>query len=512
MRNRPRRLFVASVRSVTIMTKRRVSRRRFLQASSLATGGVAARSSALDTAPSAVYAASENDLAVTRTLADWVVASRPGDIPAAVRQEATRSLVNWVGCAVGGSRHETVDRALQAFLEFSGPPRATVLGRIERLDVLHAALMNGISSHVLDYDDTHLKTIIHPTGPVASALLALSERRALSGADFLHAFILGTEVECRIGNAVYPSHYDAGWHITGTAGVFGAAAAAGKILRLDERQMTWALGIAATQASGLREMFGTMCKSLHPGRAAQNGLASAFLASQNFTSSDRAIEAPRGFARVLAREWNFSAITSGLGKTFEISQNTYKPFPCGVVIHPVIDGCIQLRKENLLEGAHIEAITLRVHPLVLELTGKKAPQSGLEGKFSVYHSAAVALVRGAAGEREYSDAEVRDPKIVSVRDRVMAAADPSVREDEAHLSIQLRDGRRLEKHVEHAIGSIHRPMTDRDLEAKFRGLADGILPRGRIEKLLSLCWSVASLEDTGAIARASVPPGSSRKR
>src|SRR4029450_587936 len=186
-----------------IMTKRRVSRRRFLQASSLATGAVSARSSALGTSPSAVYAASENDLAVTRTLADWVVASRPGDIPAAVRQEATRSLVNWVGCAVGGSRHETVDRALQALLEFSGPPRATVLGRIERLDVLHAALMNGISSHVLDYDDTHLKTIIHPTGPVASALLALSERRALPGADFLHAFILGTEVECRIGNAVY---------------------------------------------------------------------------------------------------------------------------------------------------------------------------------------------------------------------------------------------------------------------------------------------------------------------
>src|SRR4030095_12496179 len=196
----------------------------------------------------------------------------------------------------------------------------------------------------------------------------------------------------------------------------------------------------------------------------------------------------------------------GRGKTFEISQNTYKPFPCGVVIHPVIDGCIQLRKENLLEGAHIEAITLRVHPLVLELTGKKAPQSGLEGKFSVYHSAAVALVRGAAGEREYSDDEVLDPKIFAVRDRVRAVADPSVREDEAYLSIQLRDGRRLEKHVEHAIGSIHRPRTHRDFATKFRGLADGILLRGRIEKLLSLCWSVASLEDTGAIARASVPP------
>src|SRR5262245_56245681 len=206
------------------MSKRRVSRRRFLQASSLATGGVAARSGALRSAPGPIPTASENDLAVTRTLAGWVVASRAEDIPAGVRKEATRSMVNWIGCAVGGSHHETVDRALRALFEFSGPPQATVLGRHERLDILHAALINGISSHVLDYDDTHLKTIIHPAGPVASALLALSERRALSGAAFLHAFILGTEVECRIGNAVYPSHYDAGWHITGTAGVFGAAA------------------------------------------------------------------------------------------------------------------------------------------------------------------------------------------------------------------------------------------------------------------------------------------------
>jgi 2-methylcitrate dehydratase PrpD len=198
-----------------------------------------------------------------------------------------RSLLNWAGCAIGGSGHETVDRAYAAVKPFSGKEEARLFGRPEKIDPLNAALLNGISSHVFDFDDTHLKTIIHPAGPVASALMALAEVRPMTGEELLHAFILGVEVECRIGNAVYPEHYDIGWHITGTAGVFGAAAAAGKILGLNEQQMVWALGIAGTQSSGFREMFGTMCKSFHPGRAAQNGLMSALLAQQNFTSSDR---------------------------------------------------------------------------------------------------------------------------------------------------------------------------------------------------------------------------------
>ena len=168
---------------------------------------------------------------VTRILAQFLVESRYADIPAKVRHEAQRSVLNWLGCAVGGCRHETIDRALAAFSPFSGPAQATVLGRDERLDIMHAALINGISSHVFDFDDTHLKTVIHPSGPVASALLALSELKPMSGEDFLHAFVLGVETECRIGNAVYPSHYDVGWHITGTAGVFGAAAAVGRVLR-----------------------------------------------------------------------------------------------------------------------------------------------------------------------------------------------------------------------------------------------------------------------------------------
>jgi len=448
---------------------------------------------------------------VTKTLAQFVVDSRYDAIPEKVRHEAKRSVLNWLGCAIGASRHEGIDIALAALAGFSGPAQASLLGRGERLDIMHAALLNGISSHMFDFDDTHLKTVIHPSGPVASALLALAEYKPMSGADFLHAFILGVEVECRIGNAVYPSHYDIGWHITGTAGVFGAAAAVGRALKLNAQQMTWALGIAATQSSGLREMFGTMCKPFHPGRAAQNGMTAAFLASKNFTSSERGIEAPRGFANVLATARNYDEITGKLGQSWEVALNTYKPFACGIVIHPIIDGCVQLRNEHKLKAGDIEGIALKVHPLVLELTGKKTPQVGLEGKFSVYHSAAVAIIHGEGGEDVYSDACVRDPEVTTLRDKVSTEVDKSVHEDAAHIAIRLKDGRVLTKHVEHAIGSLARPMSDADLEAKFRKFAKGILSSGETDALLKLCWSLDKLKDAGEIARASVPAGAAKK-
>jgi 2-methylcitrate dehydratase PrpD len=442
---------------------------------------------------------------VTRTLARFVVGSKPADAPAAVRKEATRSLLNWVGCAIGACRHETVNRALAALAEFSGPAQATVLGRGERLDILHAALLNGTSSHVFDFDDTHMKTVIHPSGPVAAAILALAEHRPVSGVDFLHAFILGVEVECRIGHAVVPSHYDVGWHITGTAGVFGAAAAAGKLLGLSEQQMVWALGIAATQSSGLREMFGTMCKPFHPGRAAQNGLTAALLARRNFTSSNQSLEAKRGFAHVLATARDFDRITDGLGEGWHIAENTYKPFACGIVIHPAIDACVQLRNEHGLTADAVQAIELDVHPLVLELTGKKTPRTGLEGKFSVYHSCAVAIIHGAAGEKEYSDDCVTDPMVTALRDRVTATVDRAVHEDQVRARIRLADGRVLERFIEHTVGSLDCPMSDADLEAKFRGLAQDHLSDADTAALIAMLWSVEKLADAGAIAPASLP-------
>ena len=437
---------------------------------------------------------------VTRRIAKYVVLAKYEDLPAAVRKEAQRTLLNWMGCAVGGSQHETLDAAIGALAPFSGPPQASVLGRRERMDILHASLMNGISSHVFDFDDTHLKTVIHPAGPVVSAILALAEHRPVSGKDFVNAMVHGIEVECRVGNAVYPAHYDRGWHITGTAGVFGSAAASGKLLGLTEQQMVWALGIAATQPVGLREMFGSMTKAFHPGRAAQNGLTAALLASRNFTSSEVGIEGKSGWANVLSTTRNYAEMTDNYGKTYEISLNTYKPFACGIVIHPAIDACIQLRNEHQLTAGQIERIDLRVHPLVLELTGKKTPQTGLESKFSVYFAAALAIVQGSAGMRDFSDDNARHPVIVSLRDRVTATVDPSVKEEQVRARITLKDGRTLDKFIEHVVGSLERPMSDADLEAKFLGLSNGVLPPAQARRLMDLCWTIETLPNAAALA------------
>jgi 2-methylcitrate dehydratase PrpD len=485
---------------------REFTRRRFLQSGVAASLGIPAVAGAAEQGAAMTAAgAGPAPKNVTRTLAAYVVRARYEDLPEKVRKEGVRTLLNYIGVAVGGSGHETVRDAIGALAPFSGPGQAAILGRLERFDIMNAAFINGVSSHIFDYDDTHLKTIIHPGGPVVSAILALSEYHAVSGKDFLNALVLGVETCCRIGNAVWPEHYDVGWHITGTAGVFGAAAAAGKLLALSEQQMVWALGLAASQPVGLRESFGSMNKSFNPGRAAANGLFAALLAQQNFTSSDGMIEAKRGWANAVSTRQNYAEITEGLGTRYEAALNTYKPFACGIVEHPAIDAAIQLRDEYHLTGADIDAIELRVNPLVLELTGKQTPQTGLESKFSIYHSVAVALLEGAGGEKQFSDRAVRDPRVIAVREKVKATVDPAVKPDQVDLTIRLKDGRQIHKFIEHAIGSLEKPMTDRQLENKFAGLAEGILPSQQTRELMDACWNVERLPSAAAIAQAAVP-------
>jgi 2-methylcitrate dehydratase PrpD len=439
---------------------------------------------------------------VTRILARYIVNARPADMPAPVRREGCRTLLNYVGVAVGGSRHQTVEHAIAAIEPFSGKAEASLLGRSERLDILNAALINGISSHIFDYDDTHLKTIIHPAGPVVSAALALAQHRKVTGTQFLLAMLLGIETECRIGNAVYPSHYDMGWHITGSCGVFGSAAACGKLLGLSEQQMVWALGIAASQPVGLKVQFGSMTKSFHAGRAAQNGLTAALLAAQNFTSDDTPLEGKDGWAQALSQSVKWQEVTGGLGSRFEAALNTYKPFACGIVAHPAIDAAIQLRDENRFAPGDIAAVELRANPLVLSLTGKKEPSTGLEGKFSIYHCIAVGLIFGAAGEKQFQDAVVRDPVVVTLRRKVSVHPDAGVGTTQCDLILRLKDGRKLVRHIEHAIGSLERPMSDAALEAKFLDLTDGIIPRSRAKALIRNCRAVEQLPDAGSLALA----------
>lgn len=480
-----------------------IDRRALIGAAGLALAGPAVGAPARAAETAAAKAPPETR-DVTRTLARYVVGARFEDLPAAVRREATRTFLNWVGVAIGGSHHETLDVAVAALAPFSGPPQAGLFGRTERFDIMNGAFLNGVSSHIFDYDDTHLKTVIHPAGPVASAILAYAELHPVSGADFLNALVLGIEAECRIGNAVYPNHYDVGWHITGTAGVFGAAAAAGRLMGLTERQMVYALGLAASQPVGLRESFGSMNKSFNPGRAAANGLFAAILAARGFTSSDGMIEARRGWANTVSTKQDYRAITEGLGTRYESLLNTYKPFACGIVMHPAIDAAIQLRDAENLTPERIARIDLKVHPLVLELTGKTAPQAGLEGKFSIYHAVAVALAEGAAGEKQFSDRAVRDPVIRALRDKVVPVVTPGIDAAQVEMTVTLADGRSLHRRIEHALGSVERPMSDAALERKFIDLAEGVLPEAQARRVMGLCWSLETLKNAGDVARAGV--------
>ena len=438
--------------------------------------------------------ADHNAPPVTQTLARYVATHPSRGWSDAVEHEAHRTFMNWLGCAVGAAQHESAHAALGAVQMLQPAPQASVLGRTEKVDMAGAALINGITSHTFDFDDTHLKTIIHPAGPVASAVLALAEHKGLSGRAVIDALVLGIDVACRVGNTMYPEHYDRGWHITGSTGTLGAAAGCARLLGLNEPQTAMALGIAASQPIGMREQFGTMTKPFHPGGAARAGLMSALLASQGFTASPKALEAPRGMIQTISTKYAWNEITDELGQRFEISYNSYKPFACGIVIHPSIDACAQLRAQGV-KPDDVERIELKVHSLVLELTGKKEPADGLQGKFSVYHGCACGLMFGKAGEDQYADAIVTRPDMVALRRKVVATVDDSIDEASVDVTAVLKDGRKVHVFVKHAIGSLENPMTDAMLETKFHDLSDPVLGQGRTDALIAACWKLAGTAD-----------------
>jgi 2-methylcitrate dehydratase PrpD len=448
--------------------------------------------------------ADHNAPPITQILAQFVATHPSRGWSDAVDLEAHRTFMNWLGCAVGASGHEAADAALAAVDMLQPAPQASVLGRAQKVDMASAALVNGITSHTFDFDDTHLKTIIHPAGPVASAVLALAEQADAGGREVIDALVLGIDVSCRVGNAMYPHHYDRGWHITGSTGMLGAAAGCARLLRLDAKRTAMALGIAASQPVGMREQFGTMTKPFHPGAAARAGLMAALMAAKGYTASAKALEAPRGMMQTVSAKCDWSEITGELGERFEISFNSYKPFACGIVIHPSIDACAQLREQGV-RPEQVERIELKVHSLVLELTGKKEPADGLQAKFSVYHGCAAGLMFGRAAEDEFSDEVVNRPDLVALRGKVVATVDDAIDEASVDATAVLTDGRRVHVFVEHAIGSLQKPMTQAQLEAKFHGLSDPVLGAAATKRLIAACWQLGGAPGVRALTALAVP-------
>ena len=415
----------------------------------------------------------------TQKLAKWVVDSQWADVDLNTKSSVASSWMNWLACALGGANSPESDRLIRALAHF-GHGDAKLIGRAEKFDPANAALIHAFTSNILDYDDTHWPTGIHPAGTVASALVAWASQTVVSGEDFLHAFLLGMEVECRIGLAVSPGHYERGWHITATCGVFGAAIAVGRLMHLNPQQMAWALGHAATQSSGLVASLGTMAKSLNIAHAARNGLLSAQLARHGITANDLVLEARFGFNEVMGTRPLDESLCTGLGQNWIASQNTYKPYPCGFLLHPTLDACLAIDNATTFALNDIELITVTVHPLSQIRADRIHPVDGLESKLSLQHAVAIALLRGEAGVRNFTDEAAKDLVVHACREKIKVIAEEGFSKDEARVVIHLQNGREIIREISEA----QPPMSQQALEQKFRELVTFGAPHCNADELL----------------------------
>ncbi len=413
-----------------------------------------------------------------------------------VIHQAKRCFLDLIGVALGGARQPAVQILIKTLKETGGKPEATVLARGFKTNILNAPLINGAMAHALDFDDTHIGSIIHPSAPVIPAVLALGERLKSPGKSALEAFVIGYEVEARIGLGLGSKHYNRGWHTTSTCGRFGAAAAAGKLLGLSSLRMSRALGLAATQASGLRLAFGTMTKPFHPGKSASDGLLAALLAKMDFTCPTNMLEGAKGFAEALGDDdTKLKRMTKGLGGKYEILNNTFKPYAACLLTHPAIDGVFELKKRYRLNAAEVDEISCEVSRFCLDSAGQKEPKTGLAGKFSIYYCAALPLIAEAAGEDQFTDKRVQSPQTVVLRKKVKARVNPALKDTEARVTIVTKDGKKYSTFIDKPKGDPRNPPTDSDLENKFRTLAVPVLPSQKIGALIEMIWSLDKMKN-----------------
>ncbi|MBM2804139.1 MAG: MmgE/PrpD family protein [Deltaproteobacteria bacterium] len=430
------------------------------------------------------------------TLAQFTLNFPTQDIPADVMHLAKRCVMNSCGVALFATLDPAIDILLD-FLRAEGcASQATVIGKGLRTSPQNAALANGFLGHFEDYDDTHT-TVIHPTAPIMPAALAVSEPRVVNGKEFLAAFAVGVEVACRIGLVIY-KHFREGaahWHITNTCGVLGAAAAAGRLLKLSEQQMVYAFAIAGTQASGVREVFGSMCKPFHAGKAAQNGLVAALLAQRGFTGTDGIFEGERGLVAIMAKGHDINEATADLGTRWELRQNGLKPYACGQANHGLLDAVLALRKKKGVSLETIKHMQGSVQQFAPALVRRRHPRSGLESKFCYYHSMAAAMIDGQALPAQFTDARAADPTVAALRDRINFSEDPSLSRRAAAVTLELNDGTTYTEKIEHPTGTPGNPMSDAMVQEKFSGLARAVMGAEKAAKAQRALWDIDKLSD-----------------
>lgn len=439
--------------------------------------------------------ASAADPAITEAIADFALSTTFAALSPDVQRESVRTVVNWAGCALGGAPTPTVAAAIKGLQSYSSPGTCRVIGRRECFDAPRAAFINCLASAAHAFDDTHLATITHPTGPVISALLALAESQVIRGEEFLAALMIGMEIECRLSATIVApgTGSSGGWYITGVTGSIGAAAAVGRrVLKLDRTTMVSALGLAAAQSCGTRGTHASMACAYVPAIAAQAGFVAAMMARAGFQCGPAAVAGRNGVVEVIAPKADHGAIVRDFGRHWEVLGNAYKPYPCGIVIHSAIDACLELvkHKPNVDD---IAEVAFDVTPGALALCWRKLPDTELEAQVSLYHWLAATLIHGEATVTQAQLACVQDPRVRALQSRLNAVSSPALAIDQAKATMRMRDGTTHTASIEHGVGSLIKPMSDDELSAKFLSQARGVLADDAARKLLDASWNVRKL-------------------
>ncbi len=439
------------------------------------------------------YGVAALGLGLSKTLARFVSELRFASLPAAVVHQAKRACIDYLGCALAGGQHPTIEQLVQGLQHLDEVGQTPLLGRNERLSRLSAALVSGQSGHVLDFDDTHMGgVILHASSPMLSAMLAHAHGRHISGERLLTGFVAGFETAIRLGQAA-PAHHAGGWHLTGTLGTVAAAAACANLMALDPSQCLVALGLAASQAAGMQQNRGTSAKSLHAGKAASSGLLAAVLAERGFSASPEIFEGRKGFINIYSQSQQPEKLTEALGERWELLANGYKPYACGVVLHPSIDAMIAIAQQlGDQAGAPgpVKSLTLMVCPDAIRITGVEKPGSGLMSKFSIRHAACVAFLDRAGGLAQFSDDAPMREDVQALSPLVQIQGLESLQRDQARAECVLDNGRRLSATVDHATGTHQNPLSDAQIAQKFLGNASlakhSLAAQDRLEALWQL--------------------------
>ena len=450
------------------------------------------------------YGAAATGQQITRDFAKFLSAMRYEDLSPAAVHEAKRAVLDWTGCALAGSTHPTVGILLKTYDQIGSRPEITVLGhRGKKLGLLDAPVANGQMGHVLDFDDTHLGgVILHTSTATLPALFALGERRKASGRDVTVALAAAFEAGIRAGQAA-PRHHLAGWHLTGTLGTIAAAAGSARLAGLNAEQTMYALGIACTQCAGMQQNRGSDCKSLHAGKSAYHGVLASMLASNGFNSSPEILEGSLGFTKVFSAAQDNAKIAEGLGRSWMITGNGYKPYACGVVLHPLVDAMIEVSRKAQVQAVDVARIEVQVHPDVIRITGVDQPGTGLMSKFSANHAASVAYIDRAGGIAQFTNERSADASVQALRRLITVKPVASFRLDQSAATVWTKTNAMYEARIEHATGTVSNPLSDQQLREKFIGNAEPVIGAQRARQVADMIFRLDTLTDIGELVRAS---------